>query len=788
MCVLCANVPAAAQIKRALLVGIDSYEPGTSIKKQAAAPRENPSPKTAREARGPLPNLNGPVNDVKAIQQILMKRFGFDPKNIHVLLESQATHAAILAAIDNYLLKDANPGDVSVFFYAGHGSRRKNSLTAEPGNLDSTLVPADSYKGEDDILSKELIRKFNHILDKKVILTAIYDSCHSGGITRGLPHPGRVRYVPFDPRDAKDGGDTGPLPQERGALILTAARADESAGEVDVPEPHGVFTSALIAALNRLPPDAPARQVMQEVNALMTVDGPQDQHATPMGDVDRSLFGAAGPSSGKVTLAVMRDNSDGTYELDGGKALQLGPGSELVRKTTEKGAPEVRLRLTKVDALSFSIAEVASDNSAMSAKTAIKQGDLFELVKWVVPEEARLKVWIPKAVPAARLAKLADELAELRKSDRLEWITDPVLVSPTHVLQWNEPEFVLSSRVETKQPGPPENWKTEALGAQITAADLIVRLTGMGSAKPRLFAYLPPGDEIDSGLKIGTSTEHSAVERVALADGPNYMLVGRLGENGVEYAWVQPGVVQDASLHLTASDKTPFCSVDSPLPLRSNWINPGEGQESRAEAARELQHFATQMGAIAALHKLTPGDGGDEFPYKLGLKKADDTVIHDGKLTEGELYDLTLTGDPKKFTPGLHRQFVYVFAIYCDGEAKLWFPRSGTSGEQNRLPFLAPGEERWPSEIPLHLPRRISVSKPFGQDTYFLVTSEEKIEDLSVFQLKAAVTRGGSPAGAAAVLRGLSSPTRGGGYSSSPEWSIQRLQFQSVPQQGVGQK
>ncbi len=782
---LCAAAPATAQTKRAVLVGINLYEPASAGRTAQSTPlEENPNPKSAREARGPLQNLEGPVNDVEALKQILLKRYGFEPKNVHVLEESSATRDNMLRAIRQYLLGEAAPGDISVFFFAGHGSRRKNSFSKEPGNLDSTFVPADSYKGVDDILSKRVAGLFNEILNKKIVLTAIYDSCHSGGITRGLPRPGRARLVPYDPRDAKDAGDSGPPPQENGGLILTAARSDELAREVDVPEHHGVFTAALIDALNFLPTDVPASEVMRRVDALMTVDGPQDQHAEILGSGNRSLFGPTSKSSGRIVLAVTRDNGDGTYELDGGRALRLGVDSEFVKKSAEKESAEVRLRLTKVEGLSASTAELASGE-----RSAVKQGDLFELVKWVVPEEARLKVWIPKALPPAQLAQLAEELAKLRQSGSVEWVADPVLSSPSYFLEWGETGLTLRSKTKTKRGElVEESWKSEPLGEQLTAAGVLAHLPSNAAEKPKVFALLPPSTELANELKLGAGTYNSAVEPVKMADA-QYILTGRLGEKGIEYAWVQPGAVREVSLQVAAADArgrpTPFCSASSPLPLRTNWISPGANKDSLEAAARDLERFSSQLGAIAALHKLKPSDAEGEFPYQLALKRvADGAIVRDGKLVQDEVYDLTLLADRAKLSPGNKRQFVYIFVMDCSGGAHLWFPSSGTSGEQNRLPFFGPGEYEWPTEIPLHLRPRIKIAAPYGQDTYFLVTSAEKIMDLSVFEFKPVVTRtaGRAPANSvASIFRGMASPTRGNGYANSTDWSVQRLTFQSVP-------
>jgi hypothetical protein len=293
---------------------------------------------------------------------------------------------------------------------------------------------------------------------------------------------------------------------------------------------------------------------------------------------------------------------------------------------------------------------------------------------------------------------------------------------------------------------------------------------------------------LESELKLGPDTDFSAVERVSLSDA-QYTLVGRLGESGAEYAWVQPGTVRDVSIRVAGRDSdgkpTPFCSDTSPLPLRTNWIGLGAGKDSLVKAARDLEQFSSQLGTIAALHKLVPGEAEGEFPYQLGLKRVSDgSIVREGKLIEDEVYDFILTADPAKFSPGLHRQFVYVFVMYCSGEAHLWFPTASNSGEQNHLPLLVPGQDRWPLEIPLNVRPRIVISGPFGQDTYFLVTSEERIRDLNVFEFEPVVTRAGEKdisTSVSSIFRGLGSTTRRSGYTSSSAWSIQRLTFQSVP-------
>ena len=62
-----------------------------------------------------------------------------------------------------------------------------------------------------DIRDKELRHVFNEILDKKILLTVFFDSCHSGSVMRGL---GKARKLDPDLRDVADASDPGPTLNE----------------------------------------------------------------------------------------------------------------------------------------------------------------------------------------------------------------------------------------------------------------------------------------------------------------------------------------------------------------------------------------------------------------------------------------------------------------------------------------------------------------------------------------------------------------------------------------------
>ena len=193
-----------AQTRRALLIGINTYQPpGTT----AAHPAGCIYGRCELES---FENLQGSVNDAQAMADLLTSpKFGFPAANVALLTNpappqprpgvvilpaGQTTRDGILAAMQKYLVDLPQRGDTVVFYDASHGSLRINSKGTKmevwaDGKLlhaDSTLVPSDAYKGGFDVRDREMTRIFNAALDKGVHLTVIFDSCHSGGAARGI--------------------------------------------------------------------------------------------------------------------------------------------------------------------------------------------------------------------------------------------------------------------------------------------------------------------------------------------------------------------------------------------------------------------------------------------------------------------------------------------------------------------------------------------------------------------------------------------------------------------------
>src|SRR5882672_9306775 len=111
-CLIIAS-PAAAQTKRALLIGIDTYEAkGKAIGKPAGVAQRNDAADASRWDLLEWGNLDGSLNDVESVHELLASpKFGFAENNIHIVEEEKATREGILQAMKKYLLDEPSRGD-----------------------------------------------------------------------------------------------------------------------------------------------------------------------------------------------------------------------------------------------------------------------------------------------------------------------------------------------------------------------------------------------------------------------------------------------------------------------------------------------------------------------------------------------------------------------------------------------------------------------------------------------------------------------------------------------------
>lgn len=148
-------------VKKALLVGVNKY-------------------KYVRP-------LNGCVNDVRNMADILTSFYGFSADEIRTIVDESVTRNNLMNRFD-WLSDDVKEGDLLLFHFSGHGSQIQDRDGDElEDGLDEILCLYDmDFRNPDSYLPDD---DFNDIIDrlpKGIFLTVCIDSCHSGTATRDM--------------------------------------------------------------------------------------------------------------------------------------------------------------------------------------------------------------------------------------------------------------------------------------------------------------------------------------------------------------------------------------------------------------------------------------------------------------------------------------------------------------------------------------------------------------------------------------------------------------------------
>jgi metacaspase-1 len=145
-------------------------------------------------------DLHGCVNDANQWAELLRARYEFSGGDIELLLDGQATKAAIIAALKR-LLAGARDGDVLAFTNSSHGTYVADTDHDEPG-YDEAICPWDVT---DNLIVDDDLRKLFTDLRVDAHLVVISDSCFSGTLTRAAvaenipgmatPDARRIRFL-----------------------------------------------------------------------------------------------------------------------------------------------------------------------------------------------------------------------------------------------------------------------------------------------------------------------------------------------------------------------------------------------------------------------------------------------------------------------------------------------------------------------------------------------------------------------------------------------------------------
>jgi peptidoglycan/xylan/chitin deacetylase (PgdA/CDA1 family)/tetratricopeptide (TPR) repeat protein len=209
----------------------------------------DPPPPTAASTRPPLyreswavlvgideykgwPRLSYAVNDARAVRDLLVDRYRFKPENVTLLLNGEATRAAILSALGDRLADPARvqKDDRVLVFFAGHGVTRRLPSGKNLGYLVPVDAEPGSYAGQ--AISMTTLQDVSDSIPAKHVFF-VTDACYSGlALTRGAASGAFLQEVTRRPA----------------RQVLTAGGAEEEVAD-NGPEGHSIFTWALMQGL-----------------------------------------------------------------------------------------------------------------------------------------------------------------------------------------------------------------------------------------------------------------------------------------------------------------------------------------------------------------------------------------------------------------------------------------------------------------------------------------------------------------------------------------------------------
>lgn len=134
----------------------------------------------------PEATLNGCLNDVQGMSDILTKHLGFAESDVKTLINEQATKSNIMNSLRE-LVNEARAGEISqlIFSFAGHGTQIPDISGDEPDHADEAFCPYDlalatNQWDSDSLITDDELNHLLHQIPHSVQVEVFLDTCHSG--------------------------------------------------------------------------------------------------------------------------------------------------------------------------------------------------------------------------------------------------------------------------------------------------------------------------------------------------------------------------------------------------------------------------------------------------------------------------------------------------------------------------------------------------------------------------------------------------------------------------------
>lgn len=431
--------------------------------------------------------LQAPKYDAEMILKFLHRHQlrAFPKENIVVLADGIAgaadpTRKAILGAMANIAGK-AGKGDFVYLHFSGHGSQQpaKEGDNTETDGLDELFLPADVGKWNDSVgkvdnalVDDEIGEAIDAIRNKGAFVWAVFDSCHSGEVTRGVPAGDDVRMrkvapamlgipdkamaqaarnAPLTrtggaPGGALDGIRGGSKGGKGGLVAFYAAQSNEQTPEMRLPagaegrQPHGLFSFTLFRILTEHPGITyrqAAQQILQHY-AASYLDRP-----TPLfeGDLDAPVFGSTAAAEKPQWPIEIRS---GEMRIPAGSLSRLAEGAivAILRSPAAADAEAVAYaRVVKPQTMDSTLASIAYKGKQPLASGTLPEGAYARLIQYQLDFGLKVARPVPDPEqPAETRERLQRVLGALKPGSdtglRIQWVKagEPADIRLAHIV------------------------------------------------------------------------------------------------------------------------------------------------------------------------------------------------------------------------------------------------------------------------------------------------------------------------------------------------------------------
>jgi hypothetical protein len=209
--------------KRALLIGIN-YDNDASLK------------------------LNGCVNDVFAMSNMLIDVYGYSKTNITIMHDGAAPNllpnrANILRELSSIIANSASASEIWVH-YSGHGTYVRDTNGDEADGRDEAIVPSDVYVNG-VITDDQLLTIFSQ---SKCLTYLMFDCCHSGSV---CDLQWRFEYVPAT-RNYIRYNESKRVLSNQNIVMISGCRDNQTSADaynIETKMAMGAMTNALIDSI-----------------------------------------------------------------------------------------------------------------------------------------------------------------------------------------------------------------------------------------------------------------------------------------------------------------------------------------------------------------------------------------------------------------------------------------------------------------------------------------------------------------------------------------------------------